>query len=103
MMQIHSFMRCEPRFTLHASPSCTITVSPYNAHVHASYVPPNYVCDTLQDNANGVLWMGYPGQSGGQALAEVLFGMVNPSGRLPITIVSAHENRERRVIIMCFV
>ena len=40
-----------------------------------------------QDNANGIIWTGYPGQSGGQALAEVLFGMVNPSGRLPVTMV----------------
>eukprot|EP01061_Rhynchopus_euleeides_P036343 TRINITY_DN6126_c1_g2_i1.p2 TRINITY_DN6126_c1_g2~~TRINITY_DN6126_c1_g2_i1.p2 ORF type:complete len:602 (+),score=255.96 TRINITY_DN6126_c1_g2_i1:100-1905(+) len=41
----------------------------------------------LKDNKNvsAVLWCGYPGQSGGQAVAEVIFGDVNPSGRLPHT------------------
>ena len=44
-----------------------------------------------QDNANGIIWTGYPGQSGGQALAEVLFGVVNPSGRLPVTMVPTSD------------
>ncbi|CAH8328818.1 unnamed protein product [Eruca vesicaria subsp. sativa] len=32
-----------------------------------------------------VLWVGYPGEAGGDAIAQVIFGDYNPSGRLPET------------------
>ncbi|KAB2597573.1 beta-D-xylosidase 6 [Pyrus ussuriensis x Pyrus communis] len=32
-----------------------------------------------------ILWIGYPGEAGGRALAEVIFGDFNPGGRLPMT------------------
>ncbi|XP_021747584.1 probable beta-D-xylosidase 6 [Chenopodium quinoa] len=32
-----------------------------------------------------ILWTGYPGEAGGKALAEVIFGDYNPGGRLPMT------------------
>jgi len=37
------------------------------------------------EEGNAVLWTGYPGQAGGKALADILFGKVSPSGRLPVT------------------
>lgn len=38
------------------------------------------------DQVGGVLHAFYPGQNGGQALAEILFGTVNPSAKLPISL-----------------
>ncbi|XP_020579311.1 probable beta-D-xylosidase 7 [Phalaenopsis equestris] len=37
------------------------------------------------ENIGGVLWGGYPGEAGGLAIAEVIFGEHNPGGRLPLT------------------
>lgn len=34
---------------------------------------------------DGLLWAWYAGQEGGTALGEILFGDVNPSGKLPVT------------------
>ncbi|RZB49086.1 putative beta-D-xylosidase 2 isoform C [Glycine soja] len=33
----------------------------------------------------GILWAGYPGQAGGAAIADILFGTANPGGKLPVT------------------
>jgi beta-glucosidase len=45
----------------------------------------NFDIETWVHQVPALLFAWYPGQNGGQALAEILFGDVNPSGKLPVT------------------
>ena len=44
------------------------------------------------DRADTVVWSWYAGCEGGRALAEVLFGQVTPSGKLPETFYKKHTD-----------
>jgi len=49
-------------------------------------------------SVNAVLEAWYPGQKGGTAIANLLFGSVNPSGKLPITFPASVSQLPRPVI-----
>jgi beta-glucosidase len=50
------------------------------------------------DSVSAVLEAWYPGQRGGEAIANILFGSVDPSGKLPITFPASVADLPRPVI-----
>jgi beta-glucosidase len=49
-------------------------------------------------DTSAVLEAWYPGQCGGEAIANILFGDVNPSGKLPITFPASVNDLPRPVV-----
>lgn len=49
-------------------------------------------------NVSSVLAAWYPGVRGGQAIADVLFGDVNPSGKLPLTFPQREQDLPQKTI-----
>ncbi|PIA36575.1 hypothetical protein AQUCO_03300044v1 [Aquilegia coerulea] len=39
---------------------------------------------------SSIIWAGYPGEEGGKAIADVIYGNYNPGGRLPVTWYEAN-------------
>ncbi len=47
------------------------------------------------DKVSGVVAVWYPGVRGGEAIANILFGVVNPSGKLPVTFPKSEADLPR--------
>lgn len=45
-----------------------------------------YALDSVSEKSDALLYTFYPGMQGGKAIAEILFGEINPSGRLPVSL-----------------
>jgi beta-glucosidase len=57
-------------------------------------VAPGAVLMPWKDSVTSILFTFFPGQEYGAALVDVLFGQVNPSAKLPITIPNIENEME---------
>jgi len=46
----------------------------------------------VHEFADAILYAWYPGEQGGNALGDIIFGKVNPSGKLPVTFVKSIDD-----------
>ena len=64
-------------------------VAKANPHTVVVLITGNPVSMPWVNNVAGVMEAWYPGTGGGQAIANLLFGTVNPSAKLPITFAKS--------------
>ena len=48
-----------------------------------------------RNNVAAIIYGGFPGEQGGNALASIIFGDVNPSGKLPVTLPKSVDQYPR--------
>lgn len=48
--------------------------------------------EAIQDYVEAILMIWYPGEEGGNAVADIIFGKASPSGKLPITFIKSLDD-----------
>ncbi|KAI9810477.1 MAG: hypothetical protein M1827_006253 [Pycnora praestabilis] len=58
--------------------------------------------DAWYDNPNvtAILWAGIPGQESGNSIVDILYGAMNPGGKLPFTMAAAREDYGTDILYM---
>ncbi len=67
-------------------------VASANPHTIVVIESGNPILMPWKDKVAGIIEAWYPGEAGGRALANVLFGKVNPSGKLPVSFPVRDED-----------
>ena len=75
----------------HHQDDLVAAVAKANPHTVVVLVTGNPVSMPWVDSTAAVMEAWYPGIGGGQAIANLLFGTVNPSGKLPITFPKSED------------
>jgi beta-glucosidase len=70
-------------------------VAAANPHTIVVLETGNPIAMPWKDRVQAIVAAFYPGQAGGQAIAEILAGAVNPSGRLPISFPASLADTPR--------
>ena len=89
-------------------------IFPHNLNLGAGFNPevgdPALRAQAVAAGAAAIIWAGLPGYGGGPALAEIISGKTNPSGRLPFTYPQFaghitnyhHDNNENKLDLSDF-